>query len=483
MQEDSAISDRPRYVLRSSSGNCELVEGETLAGRSRSCQLVLKDPSVSRSHALIRTQGDEVLLRDLSSSNGTFVNGDQVEGERVLRVGDKVTLGETHFSLVSIDSTDEYSFADVLAEAEQADALAEFGEPIQETLQGPQDPVAAPAQPSSPAVREPIPEPVSEPKPESDPGLATRPGSVASPVPEAPPEPPRSPVFEAQRSDLPDISREKTAVGNDTLQEAIRRLAPDLDEALDQALPDSSGETPPPMPSIPSMPLPPKATAPGSSAPSTTPSKEGASIPPALPVAPPSVPSAGSTSKELLPSLDELDELDLAPGLPSAVSPERPAPGPRAKPASELDRPPKSSPQQREVPAAGIGVRALAGLLDGVLVLALGAIASLLAGGPWSSKGATVFYTASFGLQLLLQVFGWHLWGTTPGKRVLGLYVYEAGSRVPGIGAGRALLRFAGYCASALALGFGFLMAAFNRGHRGLHDVLSGTYVGAGRDS
>lgn len=467
MQEDSAISNRPRYVLRSSSGNCELVEGETLAGRSRSCQLVLKDPSVSRSHALIRKQGDEVLLRDLSSSNGTFVNGEQVEGERVLRVGDRVTLGETDFSLVSFDDTDEYSFADVLAEAEQADALAEFGEPILETLQGPSE--SGSPQPSSPVPVSSVPVSVTEPAP----GVATRPAEVPSALSEPSKRSPKAPILEPRRPELPDLSREKTAVGNDTLQEAIRRLAPDLDEALDQALPSSFGETPPPMPPLPSVPLPPRVSKPVPSSESKTPA------PPRPPGLSSSLSSAGS---ELLPSLDELDELDLASGLPSEVSFEKPVAEPRARSVAELDRPPSARHHSLEVPAAGIGIRALAGLFDGVLVIALGAVISLVAGGPWSPKGATVFYTASFGLQLLYQVFGWHLWGTTPGKRLFGLYVYEAGSRVPGIGAGRALLRFAGYCASALALGFGFLMAAFNRGHRGLHDVLSGTYVGVKRD-
>ncbi len=42
---------------------------------------------------------------------------------------------------------------------------------------------------------------------------------------------------------------------------------------------------------------------------------------------------------------------------------------------------------------------------------------------------------------------------------------------------GRALLRYIGYLASGLTLGIGFLIIAFNREKRGLHDYIAGTVV------
>ncbi|MCB1033116.1 MAG: FHA domain-containing protein, partial [Acidobacteria bacterium] len=72
--EGVEISDRPRFVLRSKQGSFELSEGESLVGRSRNCQVVVRDPSVSRSHALLTFRDGVVRVKDLSSSNGTYVN-------------------------------------------------------------------------------------------------------------------------------------------------------------------------------------------------------------------------------------------------------------------------------------------------------------------------------------------------------------------------------------------------------------------------
>jgi uncharacterized RDD family membrane protein YckC len=67
------------------------------------------------------------------------------------------------------------------------------------------------------------------------------------------------------------------------------------------------------------------------------------------------------------------------------------------------------------------------------------------------------------------------VWATTIGKRIFGLYVVRAdGSKV---GFGRALARWISYFASALILGIGFLMIAFRKDKRGLHDLICDTKV------
>jgi FHA domain-containing protein len=63
-------------------------------GRSSSCDLVLRDDSVSRRHAEIALRGGVCVVRDLGSSNGTWVNGRAVQRAR-LRAGDELQLGET----------------------------------------------------------------------------------------------------------------------------------------------------------------------------------------------------------------------------------------------------------------------------------------------------------------------------------------------------------------------------------------------------
>lgn len=58
-------------------------------------KLGLMDPRVSTAHAELVLDGDDVLVRDLGSSNGTWVNGARVEGEQQLESGDLIELGRT----------------------------------------------------------------------------------------------------------------------------------------------------------------------------------------------------------------------------------------------------------------------------------------------------------------------------------------------------------------------------------------------------
>jgi len=72
----------------------ELTTPVTLLGRGTDCDLRLIDPGVSRHHAELRIEDGEVVLVDLGSTNGTFVNGQPVR--RVLLTdGTRVTLGRT----------------------------------------------------------------------------------------------------------------------------------------------------------------------------------------------------------------------------------------------------------------------------------------------------------------------------------------------------------------------------------------------------
>ena len=65
-----------------------------ILGRGTDCDLRLVDPGVSRHHAEIRVEDGEVVLVDLGSTNGTFVNGQPVR-RVALTDGTRVTLGRT----------------------------------------------------------------------------------------------------------------------------------------------------------------------------------------------------------------------------------------------------------------------------------------------------------------------------------------------------------------------------------------------------
>ena len=66
--------------------------GSIIVGRSRTCCLALPGADASRRHAEILGTGKGFRLRDLGSTNGTFVNGERVEDVE-LRPGDRIQIG------------------------------------------------------------------------------------------------------------------------------------------------------------------------------------------------------------------------------------------------------------------------------------------------------------------------------------------------------------------------------------------------------
>lgn len=74
-------------------GQRTLIEDEALTiGRDDDCQLVIADRQVSRQHARITLESEGYVLHDLGSKNGTFVNGQEVKGRRVLKDGDEIQI-------------------------------------------------------------------------------------------------------------------------------------------------------------------------------------------------------------------------------------------------------------------------------------------------------------------------------------------------------------------------------------------------------
>jgi hypothetical protein len=72
-------------------------------GRASGCDLTIADMTVSRVHARLERTAEGWLLTDLSSTNGTRVNGWRVRGQVRVRAGDLVSFGEAHYSLSQTD--------------------------------------------------------------------------------------------------------------------------------------------------------------------------------------------------------------------------------------------------------------------------------------------------------------------------------------------------------------------------------------------
>jgi pSer/pThr/pTyr-binding forkhead associated (FHA) protein len=79
------ISDDDRFVIGRDSARCDEYES------------VVEDPRASRTHAAISAQDGIALVEDLSSSNGTYVNGERISGPTALKDGDTIRIGRTEF--------------------------------------------------------------------------------------------------------------------------------------------------------------------------------------------------------------------------------------------------------------------------------------------------------------------------------------------------------------------------------------------------
>ena len=95
------------YVLqvvrgRSATTTLRLADGVTTLGRHDDCLIRIKSSQVSRRHCEILEVGGKLTVRDLGSSNGTFVNGRRVLGQQPLKPGDELTVGAITLRVVTL---------------------------------------------------------------------------------------------------------------------------------------------------------------------------------------------------------------------------------------------------------------------------------------------------------------------------------------------------------------------------------------------
>jgi diguanylate cyclase (GGDEF)-like protein len=82
-------------------------DGQTIIGRGQQADVQVTDEGISRRHAEIVHERDEIVIRDLGSTNGTFCNGERIR-EHVLTDGDKIQVGSTTILKFTFhDSLDE----------------------------------------------------------------------------------------------------------------------------------------------------------------------------------------------------------------------------------------------------------------------------------------------------------------------------------------------------------------------------------------
>lgn len=79
-------------------------EGSVILGRSSSCELRLHDVDTSRRHAEIVCDASGCRIRDLASTNGTFVNGERIK-EHPLEPGDRIEVGTNTLTFCRLESS------------------------------------------------------------------------------------------------------------------------------------------------------------------------------------------------------------------------------------------------------------------------------------------------------------------------------------------------------------------------------------------
>jgi hypothetical protein len=78
------------------------MDREITIGRASELDMVLIEDMVSRRHAKIQTLEGQVVITDIGSTNGTFVNGEKIKRAR-LKEGDRILIGTSIIKLVTID--------------------------------------------------------------------------------------------------------------------------------------------------------------------------------------------------------------------------------------------------------------------------------------------------------------------------------------------------------------------------------------------
>src|SRR5436190_12204341 len=97
-----SVGEEPRLIVERAPGHSagmeyDLGDGAVL-GRGEQAEIRLEDPFASSRHARIVRQGGVMVLEDLGSTNGTYLNEEILGGPAPLHPGDRVRIGDSEFT-------------------------------------------------------------------------------------------------------------------------------------------------------------------------------------------------------------------------------------------------------------------------------------------------------------------------------------------------------------------------------------------------
>ena len=95
----------PKFLLRGVSGptfgKTYAVVGTLIVGRSSECDIAIASDEISRHHAKLQVTPDGVVIEDMGSANGSFVNNQRIHAPTLLKAGDELRLDTVRFQLMS----------------------------------------------------------------------------------------------------------------------------------------------------------------------------------------------------------------------------------------------------------------------------------------------------------------------------------------------------------------------------------------------
>jgi hypothetical protein len=96
------MSRTPRLVVERAPGHdpgmIYDLDGDVVMGRGDAAEIRLEDPFASARHARVYEQGGILVIEDLGSTNGTYLNEELLDGPRPLHPGDRVRIGDSEMT-------------------------------------------------------------------------------------------------------------------------------------------------------------------------------------------------------------------------------------------------------------------------------------------------------------------------------------------------------------------------------------------------
>jgi len=95
----------PKYTLRGVAGptfgKSFTLTGAMILGRQQDCDICIPSEEISRQHAKLKVVPAGIMVEDLGSANGTFINDKRVQGSELLKPGEELRLDTVRFLLVA----------------------------------------------------------------------------------------------------------------------------------------------------------------------------------------------------------------------------------------------------------------------------------------------------------------------------------------------------------------------------------------------